>query len=122
MDSNGLKEAHIRWVHSGATWRIPLNRLSAAAIRPVVKLLWPLVIVMKAESFQSAPLRNELLSGNTRISRPIAIPGPPKSSVMTDDAVVVCYDKVYLTCAETLAESKLNLAHGTKNRISQQST
>ena len=26
-------------VHTGATWRIPLNRLCAAAMRPVVKLL-----------------------------------------------------------------------------------
>ena len=27
-------------VHTGATWRILLNRLCAAAMRPVVKLLW----------------------------------------------------------------------------------
>jgi len=27
------------------TWRIPLNHLCAAVIRPYVKLLWPLVII-----------------------------------------------------------------------------
>jgi len=32
-------------VHIGATWRIRLNRPCAAAMRPYVKLLWPLVIV-----------------------------------------------------------------------------
>jgi len=31
-------------VHTSATWRIPLNRPCAAAMRPVVKLLWPLII------------------------------------------------------------------------------
>ena len=30
-------------VHSGATWRIRLNRPCAAAMRPYGKLLWPLV-------------------------------------------------------------------------------
>jgi len=30
-------------VHTGATWRIRLNRPCAAAIRPYVRLLWPLV-------------------------------------------------------------------------------
>jgi len=29
-------------VHTGATWRIPLNRPCATAMRPAVKLLWPL--------------------------------------------------------------------------------
>ena len=29
-------------VHTGATWRIPLNRPCAVAMRPYVKLLWPL--------------------------------------------------------------------------------
>jgi len=32
-------------VHIGATGRIRLNRPCAAAMRPYVKLLWPLVIV-----------------------------------------------------------------------------
>jgi len=32
------------WVHIGATWQIRLNRPCAAAMRPYVKLLWPLVI------------------------------------------------------------------------------
>jgi len=31
-------------MHIGATWRIRLNRPCAAAMRPYVKLLWPLVI------------------------------------------------------------------------------
>jgi len=31
--------------HNGATWQIRLNRSSAAAMRPYVKLLWPLVII-----------------------------------------------------------------------------
>jgi len=31
------------WVHIGATWRIRLNRLCAAAMWPYVKLLWPFV-------------------------------------------------------------------------------
>jgi len=35
--------ALIGW-HIGATWRIRLNRPSAAAMRPYVKLLWPLVL------------------------------------------------------------------------------
>ena len=33
-------------VHIGATWRIRLNRPCAAAMRPYVKLLWPLVIII----------------------------------------------------------------------------
>jgi len=33
----------IRWGHTGATWRIPLNWTCVAAMRPVVILLWPLV-------------------------------------------------------------------------------
>jgi len=33
-------------VHIGATWRIQLSRPSAAAMRPYVKLLWPLVIIL----------------------------------------------------------------------------
>jgi len=37
--------ASIYGVHIGATWRIRLNRLCAAAMRPYVKkLLWPLVL------------------------------------------------------------------------------
>jgi len=31
--------------HIGATWRMRLNRPSAAAMRPYVKILWPLVII-----------------------------------------------------------------------------
>ena len=33
-------------VHIGATWQIRLNRPCAAAMRPYVKLLWPLVVVV----------------------------------------------------------------------------
>jgi len=32
-------------VHTGVTWRIPLKRSYMAAMRPVVRLLWPLVIM-----------------------------------------------------------------------------
>ena len=32
-------------VYIGATWRIRLNRLCAVAMRPYVKLLWPLVLL-----------------------------------------------------------------------------
>jgi len=32
-------------VHIGVTWWIRLNRPCAAAMRPYVKLLWPLVII-----------------------------------------------------------------------------
>ena len=35
-------------VHIGATWRIRLNRPCAAAMRPYVKLLWPLVVATAA--------------------------------------------------------------------------
>jgi len=34
------------WVYIGATWQIRLNRPCVAAMRPYVKLLWPLVIVI----------------------------------------------------------------------------
>jgi len=33
--------------HIGATWRIRLNRPSVAAVRPYVKLLWPLVSIFE---------------------------------------------------------------------------
>jgi len=65
-DSGGPREPCIRWgpvlsrdvatatifwlsrhgVHIGATWRIRLNRQCAAAMRPYVKLLWPLVFFL----------------------------------------------------------------------------
>jgi len=48
VDSGGPKEAHVQSYLPGgtigATWQIRLNRPSAAAMRPYVKLLWPLVI------------------------------------------------------------------------------
>jgi len=31
-------------VHTGATWEIPLNRPSMAAMLPIVKLLLPLIL------------------------------------------------------------------------------
>jgi len=37
-------------VHISATWQIRLNRPCAAAMRPYVKLLWPLVNEFTAES------------------------------------------------------------------------
>jgi len=39
----GRRKHVLNGVHSGATWRIQLNRPCAAAMRPVVKLLWPFV-------------------------------------------------------------------------------
>ena len=38
-----LRKRALMREHIGATWRIRLNRPSAAAMRPYVKLLWPLV-------------------------------------------------------------------------------
>jgi len=35
----------IYWVYIGATWRIRLNHPCAAAMRPHVKLLWPLFVI-----------------------------------------------------------------------------
>jgi len=34
------QEARVRWVHTGATWQIPLNHPCETVMRPVVKLLW----------------------------------------------------------------------------------
>ena len=39
-----LRQSALMWVHIGATWRMRVNRSSAAAMRPYVKLLWPLVL------------------------------------------------------------------------------
>ena len=33
-------------VHHGATWRIRLSRPYAAAMRPYIKFLWPLIIIL----------------------------------------------------------------------------
>jgi len=44
-DSAGDKTSMVRMpirVYTGSTWRIRLNHLRAAAMRPYVKLLWPL--------------------------------------------------------------------------------
>ena len=38
-------------VHIGATWIIRLNRPCAAAMRPYVKLLWPLVLICYCTSY-----------------------------------------------------------------------
>jgi len=43
-------------VHIGASWRIRLNRPCAAAMRPFVKLLRPLVLSCAGGSFTSPPL------------------------------------------------------------------
>jgi len=45
VDSVGLEKACLRWGHIFATCRIRLNRPCAAAVRPYVTLLWPLVII-----------------------------------------------------------------------------
>jgi len=37
-------------VYVGATWQIRLNRPFAAAMRPYVKLLWPLVVITNPNS------------------------------------------------------------------------
>jgi len=39
LDLDGPRKHVLGGVHTGATWRIPLNRLCVAAMRPVVKLL-----------------------------------------------------------------------------------
>jgi len=39
-------------VHTGATWWIPLNRQCGAEMRPVVKLLWPLFIIVIFQQFE----------------------------------------------------------------------
>ena len=41
----GWRQCALMGGHTGATWRIRFNRPSAAAMRPYVKLLWPLVII-----------------------------------------------------------------------------
>ena len=51
LDSGGPKKALLGGVHTGATWWIPLNRSCAVAIQPVVRLLWPLVLVTKMSYF-----------------------------------------------------------------------
>ena len=48
-------------VHIGATWRIQLNRPCAAAMRPYVKLLWPLV------TFRVRRSRGEMYIGHDRL-------------------------------------------------------
>jgi len=47
VDSGGLKEAQVpSYSPGGATWRIRWNCLSAAAMWPYAKLLWPLVTIV----------------------------------------------------------------------------
>jgi len=40
----GCRLGCTRWGHIGTTWWIRLNQLCAVAMRPYVKLLWPLVV------------------------------------------------------------------------------
>jgi len=47
----GFRLGCSRWGHIGATWRILLNRRFAAAMRPCVRLLWPLVNVRFLRQF-----------------------------------------------------------------------
>jgi len=35
-----------RWDHIGATWQIRLNRPCTAAMRPYIKLLWPVLLLL----------------------------------------------------------------------------
>ena len=44
---------HATWGHIGATWRIRLNRPCAAAMWPYVKLLWPVVVIIVNDSFNT---------------------------------------------------------------------
>jgi len=41
------------WMHPGTTWWGPMNRPCAAALRPVVKSLWPLVIIIITDIFKA---------------------------------------------------------------------
>jgi len=69
VDSGGPKEACIRWVHIGATWRIRLNRPCAAAMRPYVKLLGPLVINVACRwRVQSVWCNTQAYDGRTRLT------------------------------------------------------
>jgi len=36
----------IRWDHIGATWQIQLNRPCTVAMRPYIKLLWPVLLLL----------------------------------------------------------------------------
>jgi len=47
LNSGGPKQALLSRVHTVATWRIPLNHPRVAAMRPIVELLWPLVVVIR---------------------------------------------------------------------------
>jgi len=42
----GPRKCVLGGMHIYPTWRIPLNRPCPAAMQPVVKLLWPLVIII----------------------------------------------------------------------------
>jgi len=54
-------------VHIGATWRIRLNRPCAAAMRPYVKLLWPLVL-LELHLRQTLTIRHHNLPMQSRIT------------------------------------------------------
>ena len=43
-------------VYTGATWRIPLNRPYAAAMRPIVKLVCPLVNLRHCSEYAAGEL------------------------------------------------------------------
>jgi len=49
------------WVYIGVIWQIWLNCPCAAAMRPYVKLLWPLVFLIYLLPYLSFPLRISLL-------------------------------------------------------------
>ena len=44
---NRIRQCAVTGGNIGKTWRIRLNRQSSAAMRPYVKLLWPLIIIMR---------------------------------------------------------------------------
>jgi len=105
--------------HIGATWRIRLNRLSAAAMRSYVKLLWPLVIITfvwwtpgglsrsrprSLSSAETAAARHQRQTSNH--SAPASTSSPAVNNWVTrslghggDDVIKspVCHDVVTLT-------------------------
>jgi len=60
VDSGGPKKTRYMGMHIGPTWRTRLNRRCAAAMRPYVKLRWPLVhnIKLLSTSFREIGLKD----------------------------------------------------------------
>ena len=57
----GRRKKHcITWEHISATWRIQMNRPCASAMRPYVKSLWPLVIIIVYYVNKAANIHTQL--------------------------------------------------------------